>query len=77
MFGGLFVAGCEAPTVSPDAVSCSKTGDAAKHSIASGNRPGYKIYTRSLFIPASVWPIPLGRIGFYSFSRLIFIFLVI
>ena len=25
-FGGLFVAGCEAPTVSPDAVSCSKTG---------------------------------------------------
>tara|TARA_B100000700_G_C14681473_1_gene685562 strand:+ start:285 stop:446 length:162 start_codon:yes stop_codon:yes gene_type:complete len=24
--GGLFVAGCEAPTVSPDAVSCSKTG---------------------------------------------------
>ena len=25
-FGGLFLAGCEAPTVSPDAVSCSKTG---------------------------------------------------
>ena len=25
-FGGLFIAGCEAPTVSPDAVSCSKTG---------------------------------------------------
>ena len=25
-FGGLFVAGCEAPTVSADAVSCSKTG---------------------------------------------------
>ena len=25
-FGGLFVAGCEAPTVSPDAVSCSKAG---------------------------------------------------
>ena len=25
-FGGLFVAGCEAPTVSPDAVSCTKTG---------------------------------------------------
>ena len=24
--GGLFIAGCEAPTVSPDAVSCSKTG---------------------------------------------------
>ena len=24
--GGLFVAGCEAPTVSTDAVSCSKTG---------------------------------------------------
>ena len=24
--GGLFAAGCEAPTVSPDAVSCTKTG---------------------------------------------------
>ena len=25
-FGGLFIAGCEAPTVSPDTVVCTKTG---------------------------------------------------
>ena len=45
-----------------------RQGDAAKHSIVSGNRLRViKFILGAYLFPASVRPVPLGRIGFYSF----------